>query len=282
MLPFDGGSLTLDGDPLPLMVDHDSEPVRSRFGPGYGERMTNEHADQGLPRAGHPVGADWAGRPSLLIFDVNETLSDMSPMGQRFKDVGAPAHLAQTWFAGLLRDGFALTAVGVNEPFASIAAEALRVILDGQPLNRSTEDAVQHVMEGFAGLPVHGDVPQGIRALADAGIRLVSLSNGSTSLAEGLFERAGIRSRFEALLSVEDAAFWKPSPDAYAHALRRSGVEPTDAMLVAVHPWDIDGAARAGLHSAWINRNGGPYPGYFRAPDIQVASLAELADELVG
>jgi len=203
-------------------------------------------------------------------------------MGQRFEDVGAPAHLAQTWFAGLLRDGFALTAVGVNEPFATIADETLRVILDGQPLNRGTEDAIQHVMEGFAGLPVHVDVPDGIRVLADSGIRLVTLSNGSASVAEGLFERAGIHDRFEALLSVEDAALWKPSADAYAHALERSGVEPTDAMLVAVHPWDIDGAARAGLGTAWINRKGGPYPGYFRAPDIQVGSLTELADELVG
>ncbi len=35
-----------------------------------------------------------------------------------------------------------------------------------------------------------------------------------------------------------------------------------DAMLVAVHPWDIDGAARAGLATAWINRNGGVYPDF--------------------
>ena len=51
-------------------------------------------------------------------------------------------------------------------------------------------------------------------------------------------------------------------------------------MLVAVHPWDIDGAARAGLATAWINRTGDPYPEYFRAPDIQVGSLTALADAL--
>src|SRR3546814_9702215 len=82
------------------------------------------------------------------------------------------------------------------------------------------------------------------------------------------------------LLSVEDAGLWKPGAAAYAHALERSGVDPMDAMLVAVHPWDIDGAARAGLATAWINRTGGPYPGYFRAPDLRVGSLPELAVEL--
>lgn len=216
----------------------------------------------------------------MLIFDVNETLSDMATMGQRFEDVGAPAHLARTWFAGLLRDGFALTAVGVNESFATIAAQALRIVLDGQSLDRSTEDAVQHIMDGFAGLPVHDDVPDGIHALAGSGLRLVTLSNGSASVAEALFDRAGIRRHFEALLSVEDAGLWKPAADAYAHALERSNVVPADAMLVAVHPWDIDGAARAGLATAWINRTGGPYPKYFTAPDLGVGSLTELADEL--
>jgi hypothetical protein len=36
----------------------------------------------------------------LIVFDVNETLSDMAPMGKRFADVGAPELLAKIWFAG--------------------------------------------------------------------------------------------------------------------------------------------------------------------------------------
>ena len=68
----------------------------------------------------------------------------------------------------------------------------------------------------------------------------------------------------------------------YAYALEQCDVDPMAAMLVAVHPWDIDGAARAGLATAWINRTGGPYPGYFRGADIEVGSLTELADQLAG
>jgi 2-haloacid dehalogenase len=215
-----------------------------------------------------------------VVFDVNETLSDMSPMGQRFEDVGAPAHLARTWFAGLLRDGFALTAVGASEPFARLADEALRVSLHGLSLNRGTTEAVEHILSGFAGLGVHADVPAGIRALRGLGIRLVTLSNGSSAVAEGLFERAGIRDDFEALLSVEQAGAWKPAASAYNHALQHCGVVPAEAMLVAVHPWDIDGAARAGLVTAWIDRTAGPYPEYFRAPDLAPRSLVELADQL--
>jgi 2-haloacid dehalogenase len=219
-------------------------------------------------------------RPAVLLFDVNETLSDMSPMRQRFEDVGAPAHLVSTWFTGLLRDGFALTAVDASTSFARLAAEALRVSLHAVELNRAVENAVRHIMDGFSGLPVHPDVPDGVRALHNLGIRLVTLSNGSTAIAEGLFSRAGIRDQFEALLSVDDAGIWKPAKAAYAYALRRCGVEPADAMLVAVHPWDTDGAARAGLATAWLNRHGGLYPRYFTAPDVSVRSLTDLAEQL--
>ena len=242
--------------------------------------MSPAPLDQSLPSVDHAASPDGPRLPRLLIFDVNETLSDMSPMASRFADVGAQAHLATSWFAGVLRDGFALTSVDASDSFARIASESLRGGLHGVSLNRGVEEAVSHITDGFSGLPVHSDVPDGIRALSGLGIRLVTLSNGSASVAEALFDRAGIRHYFERLLTVEDAGRWKPAPEAYAYALQQCGVDPEDAMLVAVHPWDTDGASRAGLATAWLNRTGGPYPAYFRAPDLRTSSLSDLADQL--
>jgi 2-haloacid dehalogenase len=51
-------------------------------------------------------------------------------------------------------------------------------------------------------------------------------------------------------------------------------------MLVAVHPWDLDGAARAGLRTAWVNRTGGGYPDYLTAPELTVSGLDDLAARL--
>ena len=228
--------------------------------------------DRGQPRTA----------PEVLLFDVNETLSDMAPIASRFVDVGAPASLAATWFASLLRDGFALTTAGGSAPFAAVGSEALRVALHGHLLDRSVDDAVAHVMGGFATLDVHPDVPDGVRALAALGPRLVTLSNGATSVAERLFTQAGILGAFERLLSVEDAGAWKPAAAAYAYAARTCAVALADMMLIAVHPWDIDGAHRAGLRTAWINRDGGPYPGYFQRATWEAPSLVELAAQLAG
>ena len=219
-------------------------------------------------------------RPELLVFDVNETLSDMAPMAQRFEEVGVPGHLAQPWFAGLLRDGFALTVHGQNPAFADIGKTNLRNLLPEADLDRPLDDAVAHIMEGFLGLAVHPDVVEGIEALADLGIRLVTLTNGATAVGEGLLERSGVLDKFERLMSVEDAGVWKPHPDAYAYALRTCKVEAGDAMLVAVHPWDTDGATRAGLRAAYVNRAGTSYPTHFRSPALEVDSLTALAREL--
>jgi len=233
--------------------------------------------DTNLPNSDRTVRSDGSRLPAVIVFDVNETLSDMSPMASRFVDVGAPAHLAATWFASLLRDGFALTAAGSTAPFAQLGVGVLRASLGGLPLNRTVDEAIEHILGGFDELTVHPDVLDGIPVLAALPTRLVTLSNGAATVAQRLFERAGIGEHFERLLSVEDAGVWKPAPGAYAYAAQQCGVEPIDLMLVAVHPWDIDGAHRAGLGTAWINRTGATYPDYFAAPTLEATSVRRLA-----
>lgn len=219
-------------------------------------------------------------RPAVLVFDVNETLSDMTAMADRFEDVGAPGLLAKSWFAGLLRDGFALTATGDSAPFADIGTHLLRVGLGEHELTDDLDGAVEHIMNGFGALAVHPDVPEGIRALDGLGIRLVTLSNGAAGIAHRLLTEAGVRDRVEHVLSVEDAGIWKPAAAAYRFALDRCGVVAAEAMMVAVHPWDIHGAAQAGLGTAWINREGAPYPAHFRSPGLEATSLVHLAELL--
>lgn len=218
--------------------------------------------------------------PSTIVFDVNETLSDMSPLAGLFEEVGAPGALAELWFTTLLRDGFALTAAGDNVGFSELGTDALHRLLIGVDLDRDRDQAVEHIMVGMASLSVHPDVPEGVRGLRQAGYRLITLSNGSTAIAESLLERAGIGDSFESLLSAEDAPAWKPAATAYLYAARMRSAEPSEMMLVAVHPWDIHGAARAGLHTAWLSRSGASYPNCFSPPDPTVTDLTDLPSVL--
>lgn len=226
------------------------------------------------------VNAEEIRRPKLILFDVNETLSDMSPLRGCFEAVGAPAGLVAPWFAGVLRDGFALTITGGTASFADLAERGLHTALSKIQLNCAIDQAVTQIMEGFGDLSPHADVAPGLRRLRAAGARIVTLSNGSSSVAESLLRRAGLDDAVEQYLSVEGVSPWKPAAVAYERALATCEVEAADAMLVAVHPWDIDGATRAGLMAAWIDRNEGTYPEYFRPPTARFTSVEDLAEKL--
>lgn len=215
----------------------------------------------------------------VLVLDVNETLSDLAPLGQTFADLGLPPHMAPLWFASVLRDGFALTLAGRSPRFAAVGEDALGALMAAGGVF-AADDAFGRVLETFLGLDVHPDVADGLRRLADGGVRLVTLSNGSTEVAERLLTRAGIRDQVELVLSVEDAGPWKPSREAYQAGLTRCGVEPQRAAMVAVHPWDVDGARVAGMRGVWVSRDGAPWPSSFPLPDETVTGFGDLADRM--
>ncbi|MFP5020370.1 haloacid dehalogenase type II [Pseudonocardia phyllosphaerae] len=229
---------------------------------------------------------------TTVVFDVNETLSDLGPLHEVFRELGAPDGSAPLWFTTTLREGMGLAAGGEARPFAEIgrstAAELLR-------RNGADPGRADRVIEAFLGLPVHPDVHPGIAALRAAGLRLVTLSNGAAAVAERLLGDHGLRAMFDAVLSVDDgvdsgdsqdsgdggnAGVWKPAPHAYTHALTGLGVAPEEAVMVAVHPWDLHGAARVGMATAWLDRDRATWPGYLTPPTFTVAALPELAAHL--
>ncbi|MGI5142193.1 MULTISPECIES: haloacid dehalogenase type II [unclassified Streptomyces] len=221
------------------------------------------------------------GRPSVVVFDVNETLTDMGPLAARLADIGLPGDLLPVWFVSVLRDGIAVSLAGGSVSFADVARDVLRTLLARQrPGGPDPGAAVDHVLDALPELPVHPDVPEGVRALHEAGFRLVTLTNGSAGTTRAVVERAGLADCFEMHLDVRAPGRWKPAPSAYAHALGAMAVEAGEAMLVSVHPWDLDGAVRAGLSAAWIRRTPEPYPAALHAADRVAVDMVDLAGQL--
>lgn len=165
--------------------------------------------------------------PQVLVFDVNETLSDLAPLRGRFEDVGAPGHLLPTWFTGVLREGFALTAAGAHADFAFLAHDGLRTLLsrlENPPADE--EAAARHIPDGFSRLDAHPDAPDDMGKLSDAGYRLTAMTDGSAAQTEQLLDRAAVLHCFETLSDVGGPRCWKPAPAAYRYAVERAGVRP--------------------------------------------------------
>lgn len=91
---------------------------------------------------------------SVAFLDVNETLSDLAPLRERFEQVGAPGELMPTWFAATLRDGIALTASGEYAAFQDVARGNLHALLAGSPqLRLPIDEATGQVLTAMGRCP---------------------------------------------------------------------------------------------------------------------------------
>jgi 2-haloacid dehalogenase len=221
---------------------------------------------------GGAQGADRA--VQVVAFDVNETLFSLARMRPAFEGAGLDPALVPLWFSRVLRDGFALTAAGGFTTFRQLAASALRDV--AQP---DVDD--EQVLAAFAELEPHPDVEPAFTLLREAGVRMVTLTNGAAALTVGLLERAGLAEYVERCLSVEEVRRWKPAPEPYLYAARECGVAPERIALVAAHAWDCDGARRAGLRTGWVSRLEGRPPEVFARADVEGDDLVEVARGLL-
>jgi 2-haloacid dehalogenase len=65
-------------------------------------------------------------------------------------------------------------------------------------------------------------------------------------------KRAGLP--WDTVLSAEIAGHYKPDREAYLCVPRLLGIDPGEVLMVAAHKDDLDGAARAGLRTAFVAR----------------------------
>lgn len=227
---------------------------------------------------GDAVGSAAAG-VDVMFFDVVETLFSLEAVRERLDEAGAGDGALELWFARFLRDGFALAASGTYRGFRDVAASSLAGVLRSRDVDVQPE-LVERVLGGLAELSPHPDARPALELARARGVRVLTLANGSAAATQGLLERAGLGQLVERCLSVEETRAWKPRPEPYAAACRAAAVTPSGAALVAVHAWDIHGAAAAGLRTGWCSRLEGEFAPVFTAPTVRGLTLVKVVDQL--
>lgn len=221
-----------------------------------------------------------AARPAAVAFDVNETLFDLAPLSDVFEGLRLPGHALEWWFAIVLRDGLALTAAGDSAPFGELAGAALEEMA-GTCEVPLPPDAPRRLLDAFGALPAHPDVRPALEILGSSGVRAMALTNGHAGTTATLLERAGVRELVSDVISAGDVGHWKPRSEPYRHAADRAGARPDALALVAVHPWDVHGAIRAGLVGGWVDRTDRRFPSLFAEPHVRGSTLVAVAEALL-
>lgn len=120
--------------------------------------------------------------------------------------------------------------------------------------------------------------PDSVEALERMARRvpLAALSNGNACLV-----RVGLMPLFRFQLGAREHGVAKPDASIFHAACQRLHLPPQQVLHVGDDiEMDVVGAARAGLRTCWINREGRTWPHAEIVPDLEFHDLAALADWL--
>jgi 2-haloacid dehalogenase len=221
--------------------------------------------------------------PSIIVFDVNETLLDITTLEPLFHRVFGDRQVLREWFSALVLYSQTMTLSGLYTPFGELGVGALRMTADIHQVGIEDDD-IAELKERMGTMPAHPDAIPALTRLRDAGFRLVTLTNSASGASPTPLEKAGLSHFFERTFSIEETGKFKPAPETYHLVAKALSVETSDLCLVACHLWDTIGAQAAGCRGAFLTR---PHNAILTAPgvplpDLVAAELTALVDQIIG
>jgi 2-haloacid dehalogenase len=220
-------------------------------------------------------------KPKVIIFDVNETLLDLENMRTSVGEaLNGRDDLLPLWFSTMLHHSLVVSATGEYQSFGNIGVAALEMVAENNDIAISHDKARSAIVTPLRSLPAHPDVAEGLAALKAQGYKLVTLTNSSLEGVKLQLKNAKLSQYFDANLSIESVGVFKPHLKTYQWALNDLGVDASDALMVAAHGWDIAGANKAGLKTAFIRRPGKVLFPLAEKPNYSVSDVNDLARTL--
>ena len=214
-----------------------------------------------------------------MVFDAYGTLFDVqsvAAVGERMFP-GRGSALAQAWRSKQLEytwlQSLMLSATQRRQDFAAITAYALDHAAEA--LGLPMQPQLRHrLLDAYLDLSPFPDAAPALAALSP--LRRIILSNGTRAMLEPLAASTGIALHLDAILSVDAAGIYKPSPRVYQLAVDHLKLAPNRIGFVSSNGWDATGAKAFGFTAFWVNRAAAPLERHGPKPDAIVASLAEL------
>jgi 2-haloacid dehalogenase len=214
-----------------------------------------------------------------LVFDAYGTLFDVQSVaasadrlwpghGDALARLWRTRQLEYTWLQSLM-----LSAVQRREDFAALTAHALDYAVEALGLTLPAADR-RRLLDAYLDLAPFAEAEDVLARLAP--LRRLILSNGTRGMLEPLAATTGLSRHLEAILSVDAAGIYKPSPRVYQLAVDHLGLTPARIGFVSSNGWDAAGAKAFGFTAIWVNRTGAPIERHGPNPDAILRSLTEL------
>lgn len=219
-------------------------------------------------------------KETIVLFDINETVLDLSVLKPKFRAVLGDEKYSDVWFARLLHMSTVSLVTAIPTDFATLSQITLASLAAQLKISLSPQQS-EDILNRFATLPAHPDIQPALVHLRATGFKVVALSNSSQTLLEQQINQSGLDAYFDELISVEAEGTFKPSRQAYLFAAAQLQCPVHQLRLVATHDWDTHGAISAGLKAAYINRTGAIYNPLFRRPEINEPTMGQVVEQII-
>jgi 2-haloacid dehalogenase len=195
-------------------------------------------------------------KPSILVFDVNETLIDIESIGPFFQRIFGDKKVVREWFNQLILYSNAVTLSGLYSTFFSLGQGVLEMLASIHGVQVKPSD-VEELRSRMLTMPAHPDAMAGLKQLKDAGFRMVTCTNSPPNPnGNSPLEHAGLARFFERQFSIDTVRAFKPSQHVYHMVAQELNVSASSCCMVAAHVWDTIGAQSAGFAAALVARPG--------------------------
>jgi 2-haloacid dehalogenase len=164
-----------------------------------------------------------------------------------------------------------------HTPYREIGHRAVSYVMDRCGISY-IQDEVRRLVGEIEKLKPFPDVVAALERLRAKGYKLAILSNGDRDMLKAAAPHIGFR--FDSVISVEEAGYFKPHWKTYAKAAEIIGVDRSSILFVANHAFDCIGAKSYGMRTAFIDRRKRPFGQTPWQPDLIVSDFTELAATL--
>ena len=216
-------------------------------------------------------------KPKAIVFDLSETLLDMSALDPLFADAFGDKGVRRTWFAQTISNVLLATLLGTYAEFGDVQRAALEMTAKRRGVAIDPE-RVRRILRGALALPAHGDVHGALARIGETGIRLAILANATREAVEAQLDNARLRPYFEVVMSADEIRRYKPAPEPYALAAERLALGPDEILFASAHDWDVTGALKAGYRAVFVARHGTSLNPLEAPPEGTVPDIRTLAD----
>ncbi|HEU4976864.1 MAG TPA: HAD-IA family hydrolase [Baekduia sp.] len=211
-----------------------------------------------------------------VLFDLNGTLTDPGAMTARWP--GSPRDAALRALDDAVAQAMVDTIAGAFRPFPAYLSAALSREAAGAGLG---DDHAAQAAEAAQALPAFPDARGALRTLRDAALAPSVLTNSAADAARSTLQEAGLLELLDGVTGADAVQAYKPDRRVYEAGLAAVGAPAGETWLVAAHWWDVAGAKRAGLRTAWVGRDEGTLLRTVPEPDVRASDLADAAAQIV-